>query len=124
TLLIGDLAFLHDMNSLPLLKQLSHPATIVIVNNNGGGIFSFLSINKHKDIFEKYFGTPHNLSFGKIAGMHDIAYHKPESKNEFENLYADIINGSNHNIIEITTDREENLKFHLSMLDLINSEIN
>ncbi|MEA1981772.1 MAG: 2-succinyl-5-enolpyruvyl-6-hydroxy-3-cyclohexene-1-carboxylic-acid synthase, partial [candidate division Zixibacteria bacterium] len=40
TLLIGDLAFLHDMNSLPLLKQLFHPATVVIVNNNGGGIFS------------------------------------------------------------------------------------
>ena len=124
TLLIGDLAFLHDMNSLTLLKQLSHPATVVVINNNGGGIFSFLPINKHTDIFEKYFGTPHNLSFNKIAEMYDFAYHNPKSKEEFEKIYADAIKGSIHSIIEITTNREENLKFHLSLLVLINSELN
>ena len=124
TLLIGDLAFLHDINSLTFLKQLSYPATIVVINNNGGGIFSFLSTNMHTDIFEKYFGTPHNLSFKKIAEMYDFAYHNPKSKKEFENLYSGAINGSIHNIIEITTNREENLKFHLSLLALINSELN
>ena len=98
--------------------------TVVVVNNNCGGIFSFLSTNVHTDIFEKYFGTPHNLSFKKIAEMFDFAYHKPESKKEFEDLYSDAINGSIHNIIEITTNREENLKFQKSLLALINSELN
>uniref|UniRef100_UPI0034E9586B thiamine pyrophosphate-dependent enzyme n=2 Tax=Enterococcus TaxID=1350 RepID=UPI0034E9586B len=44
-LLIGDLAFFHDMNGLQLLKQYQLPVTIILLNNNGGGIFSFLSQN-------------------------------------------------------------------------------
>lgn len=124
TILIGDLAFLHDMNSLTLLKQLTNPVTVVIINNNGGGIFSFLPINKQADIFEKYFGTPHNLSFNKTAEMFDIAYHHPKSKEEFEKIFTNATNGSIHNIIELTTNRDENLKFHQKLLDSINSELN
>ena len=56
TLLLGDLAFLHDLNSLAMLKQLSKPFVIVILNNDGGGIFSFLPIAEFPKQFEKFFG--------------------------------------------------------------------
>jgi 2-succinyl-5-enolpyruvyl-6-hydroxy-3-cyclohexene-1-carboxylate synthase len=67
TLLTGDLAFLHDLNSLPLLRSIPQPLVIIVVNNRGGGIFSFLPIAEYKDVFETYFGTPHDFNFSNAC---------------------------------------------------------
>ena len=109
TLLIGDLAFLHDLNSLHLLKSLTQPLVMVVVNNNGGGIFSFLPIAKCQDVFETYFGTPHQLKFDHAAQMFNIDYYHPQSLEEFINCYQEATNSQYSTIIEVTTNREENL---------------
>ena len=57
TLMIGDLAALHDLNSLSMLRDLPVPLIIVLLNNGGGGIFSFLPIAEFKEGFEKFWGT-------------------------------------------------------------------
>lgn len=115
TLLIGDLAFFHDLNSLHLLKSLNQPLVIVVVNNNGGGIFSFLPIAQCQDVFETYFGTPHQLEFDHAAQMFGIDYYHPQSLEEFLKCYQEAINNQYSTIIEVTTNREENLLLHQTL---------
>ncbi len=110
TLLIGDLALLHDLNSLSLAATSDHPLTIVVVNNHGGGIFSFLPIAKHTDVFETYFGTPHRYSFKHAAAMFGIAYEAPSSADELQSVLSERRDGTV--LIEIVTDREANVSLH------------
>ncbi len=109
TILIGDLALLHDLNSLSLIKSLSQPVIIVLLNNHGGGIFSFLPISKFKDIFEPYFGTPHNYQFKEAAKLFDLDYAAPSANSEFLAVYRNAAENGNSTLIELRTDRQENV---------------
>ena len=115
TALIGDLALLHDLNSLAMTKTLKHPLVIVVVNNDGGAIFSFLPIADSKDVFEKFFGTPHGLSFEGVAYMFGLSYAKTDSAKAFSQAYQDAFKRKNSMIIEVTTDRSDNLKIHKAL---------
>ena len=87
TLLIGDLAFLHDLNSLALIKHSAAPIIVVLINNNGGGIFNFLPVKSEHDVFEPYFGTPHNLTFKQAAQLFGLNYEHPGNSTEFLAIY-------------------------------------
>ncbi|TFH62118.1 MAG: 2-succinyl-5-enolpyruvyl-6-hydroxy-3-cyclohexene-1-carboxylic-acid synthase, partial [Candidatus Zixiibacteriota bacterium] len=89
TMIIGDLALLHDLNSLALLKHLNHPVTIIVINNDGGGIFSFLPVRSCDDVFEKYFDTPHGLGFEKAATMFGLDYRQPTTQSDLIELYSE-----------------------------------
>ncbi len=105
TLIIGDLAFLHDLNSLAMVKDLKVPLAIIVVNNNGGGIFNFLPISERRDIFEKYFATPHDLSFGAAGDLFGLLYDVVESPLEFQRAYENIFLSKKSGIIEIKSER-------------------
>ena len=85
TLLIGDLALLHDLNSLAMLRDV--PVVVVVLNNDGGGIFSFLPVAEHKEFFEPYFGTPQGVGFGPAAEMFGLDYEQPGTTDEFLEAY-------------------------------------
>ncbi len=123
TLVIGDLALLHDLNSLVLAKRSQQPITIVVINNNGGGIFSFLPIAKTKSHFESYFGTPHGMSFAKIAGQfglsHCIAPHFAEFQQQLSQAQA----SSESQLIEVVSDRQLNLTQHQQLWQKVADEI-
>jgi len=121
TLLIGDLAFLYDLNSLAMLKSLKHPMTVVILNNNGGGIFSFLPIAKNPSLFEKYFGTPHDLSFEQAAKMFGLGYHQPKTAVECAHVYQESAQAKNSVIIEVRSDRNQNTILFEKLSKEINS---
>ncbi len=112
TLLIGDLAFLHDLNSLMLISSLPQPIVIVLLNNQGGGIFSFLPIAQFDSVFEKYFATPHNYSFEYAARMFGIEYTSPKDLPEFSRIYRRAISKGRSIVIEVRTHRDENFKLH------------
>ncbi|MBC8524511.1 MAG: 2-succinyl-5-enolpyruvyl-6-hydroxy-3-cyclohexene-1-carboxylate synthase, partial [Chlorobium phaeobacteroides] len=112
TLLIGDISFLHDLNSLTLLQGMEQPLHIVVVNNNGGGIFSFLPVATEKDIFETNFGTPQNYSIRAAAETFGISYNSPSSPESFKASYADLSRSAVSGIIEVNGSREENLAEH------------
>lgn len=112
TTVIGDLAFLHDLNSLELIRKLKVPVLIVVVNNHGGGIFSFLPIANFPQVFEPYFATPHDLSFKPAAEMFKIDYYKPASNEQFRLIYQECLKSGKSAIIEIITSREINLEVH------------
>jgi 2-succinyl-5-enolpyruvyl-6-hydroxy-3-cyclohexene-1-carboxylate synthase len=123
TLIIGDIAFLHDMNSLGLVKKCAFPLIIIIINNNGGGIFSFLPIAQFEDFFEDYFATPHNLCFESIAGMFSIPYFQPKTNNEFVNIYRKSLSSMHTVIIEVLSDRQLNYQLHQTLQHLIVKKI-
>ena len=123
TVLIGDLSFLYDLNSLVLLKSLSQPLIVVVVNNDGGGIFSFLPISKYQDVFEPYFGVPHEIEFKHAAQLFGIDYYHPETTDAFLVAYQSAINHQRPAVIEVTTNRDENYALHEALQKKIISEL-
>ncbi len=115
TLVVGDLAFLHDLNSLSMAKSLANPFIIVLLNNNGGGIFNFLPIAEHKDIFEKFFATPHNLDLKSVGEMFGLELLQVKSISDFERTYKNALKGKQVIIIEVKTQRVENTAQHRSL---------
>ena len=111
-LVIGDLALLHDLNSLAMLRDSPQPLVVVAVNNDGGGIFSFLPVSEHRDIFEPYFGTPHGLGFENAAAMFGLSYERPAASEEFARAFRQSCARSSSTLIEVRTGRDANLATH------------
>jgi len=112
TLLVGDLAVLHDINSLSLIKKIEVPVTIVVLNNDGGGIFSFLPVAELTEYFEAYFATPHGLKFRNAAELFGLPYESPESLSSFKKVYQRSIDSGISSIIEVHTERDKNRVEH------------
>lgn len=111
-LVIGDLALYHDMNGLLAARLHGLDATIVVLNNDGGGIFSFLPQAAHPEHFETLFGTPHGLEFAPAAELYGARYHRATT---WDSLRAGVIagiEGSGLHIVEMRTDRERNVALH------------
>ncbi|HKM51521.1 MAG TPA: 2-succinyl-5-enolpyruvyl-6-hydroxy-3-cyclohexene-1-carboxylic-acid synthase [Candidatus Bathyarchaeia archaeon] len=111
-LVVGDISFYHDMNGLLAAKQYPLKATIIVANNNGGGIFSFLPQRKYPQTFEKYFATPHGLTFESAARLYSLAYSKITSWQEFRTSISKSLSSSRTTILEVPGDRERNVEFH------------
>ncbi|MDQ8194187.1 2-succinyl-5-enolpyruvyl-6-hydroxy-3-cyclohexene-1-carboxylic-acid synthase [Coraliomargarita sp. SDUM461004] len=75
-LLTGDLAFLHDTNGLMAASQLRGGLTVVLVNNNGGGIFEHLPVAQMDAAFESYFATPQNVDFAQLCAAYGVRYER------------------------------------------------
>ena len=115
TLLIGDLALLHDLNSLAMLRDVH--VIVVVLNNDGGGIFSFLPIAGYEEFFEPYFGTPQGVGFEPAAKMFALGYEHPGTTEEFVEAYGSACARDSSTLIEVTTDREDNVALHRRILE-------
>jgi 2-succinyl-5-enolpyruvyl-6-hydroxy-3-cyclohexene-1-carboxylate synthase len=100
------------MNGLFAAKQYPLNATIIVANNNGGGIFSFLPQRKYPQTFEKYFATPHGLTFESAARLYSFTYSKITSWQEFRASISKSLGSSRTTILEVPGDRERNVEFH------------
>mgnify|MGYP002630113250 CR=1 FL=1 len=116
TLLIGDLSVLHDIHSLTYLKNHPYPVSIILINNGGGGIFSFLPIAKRDDVFDPYFSTPHDFDFTKLSDFLDVPIVDILS---IDSLKEQVLKTSNTQttIYHIRTNRQENVDIHREILD-------
>ena len=113
TLLIGDLSFFHDQNGLLLTKHYPLDITIVLLNNNGGGIFSFLPQAKQEvPHFEALFGTPMNLDFSHIANLYQASYYTPSNWDSLQSALIDSYQIPGVSIVEVKTNRAENATWH------------
>jgi 2-succinyl-5-enolpyruvyl-6-hydroxy-3-cyclohexene-1-carboxylate synthase len=95
------------------------PVVVVVLNNDGGAIFSFLPVARHKAFFEPYFGTPQGLSFEHAAAMFGLGYERPSSATDFVETYRAASTRSGPTLIEVKTDREENTELHRRLLSEI-----
>jgi len=109
TLLIGDLALWHDLNGLALLQDCQ--VVVVVVNNDGGGIFHFLPIREYDD-FDPYFTTPHGRDFEDAAATFDLPYHRPETPADFRAAYEEACRSGTSALVEVQTDREANRRVY------------
>jgi 2-succinyl-5-enolpyruvyl-6-hydroxy-3-cyclohexene-1-carboxylate synthase len=121
TLLIGDLALLHDLNSLAMLRDVH--VIVVVLNNDGGGIFSFLPIAGHEEFFEPYFGTPQGVGFEPAARMFGLAYERPATMAEFVEAYGSACARGSSTLIEVKTDRVENVALHRRILEEVAARV-
>jgi 2-succinyl-5-enolpyruvyl-6-hydroxy-3-cyclohexene-1-carboxylate synthase len=111
-LVIGDLSFYHDMNGLLAAKRHGLSATIVLVNNDGGGIFSFLPQAEHPEQFEELFGTPHGLDFRPACELYGAGHELPQSREEFREAVSGGLSAPGVQVIEVRTDRTANAALH------------
>ena len=123
TLIVGDITFYHDINGLLYLKaesRITHHAlrnfTIVIINNDGGGIFRRLPISQHEPPFTELFLTPHGLEYEHAARLYGLDYTCVDNRQAFRDVFTQ--SKSTPRIIEVvTTGRFD----HQKRLDIIKS---
>lgn len=113
-LLIGDVAALHDATALAEAAHLEVPLRVVVVNNDGGGIFELLPqasspvISRHD--FERHWGTPHGLSLAAVARAFGVQAWSIDDRDDLRAAVAAPIRGPE--LIEVRTDRARLLEDH------------
>jgi 2-succinyl-5-enolpyruvyl-6-hydroxy-3-cyclohexene-1-carboxylate synthase len=105
TLVTGDLAYYHDMNGLLALGRCDVDATVVLVNNDGGGIFHMLPISEFEPTFTEQFVTPHGLDFAATEELYDLSFARVD-EGGFRDAYAESVASEGTQVIEVVTDAE------------------
>ncbi|MFZ3576809.1 2-succinyl-5-enolpyruvyl-6-hydroxy-3-cyclohexene-1-carboxylic-acid synthase [Virgibacillus sp. DJP39] len=123
TLLLGDLSFFHDMNGLLAAKHYNINLTIVLINNDGGGIFSFLPQQKEKDKFELLFGTSHGIDFSHAITMYGGEHHIVTRESELMDVLFESYQYEGVSVVEVKTDRTSNMEWHRTQWSRIENEI-
>ncbi len=115
--LVGDIAFVHDSNALVALRQRGADLRIVVVDNGGGGIFSFLphASELSGERFEQLFGTPHGTDIEALARAHGVEARTVTTSDDL----VVAINTPGPSVARVVTDRAENVKIH----DLLNEAV-
>lgn len=111
-LVLGYLSFYHDLNGLLAAKLHRLGLTIVLINNNGGGIFSFLPQAAHPKHFEHLFGTPLYLDFRPAIEMYGGSYHLSQDWQGFRTAVAAGLTSQRLTVVEVRTDRSDNVAQH------------
>jgi 2-succinyl-5-enolpyruvyl-6-hydroxy-3-cyclohexene-1-carboxylate synthase len=106
TLLIGDLAALHDLNALASLRKASAPLVVVVLNNAGGGIFRFLPIARHERLYSPYFDTPHEHDFARCCEGFGLPYSLVATRADFQAAFEAARQDGGPHVIEVPTDKE------------------
>jgi 2-succinyl-5-enolpyruvyl-6-hydroxy-3-cyclohexene-1-carboxylate synthase len=118
-LLTGDVALLHDIGGLLAARRLGLALTIVLLNNDGGGIFHFLPVAAETDAFEQHVATPHGLDFERAAELYGCGYELPGTIDELEATVARSLGSGRATIVEVRTDRERNLALHRRVAEAV-----
>lgn len=122
-LVIGDLSFYHDMNGLLAARRHSLQATIVLLHNDGGGIFSFLPQADDPEHFEELFGAPHGLDFRPAAEMYGLSYHRVGCWEEFRAAVQQSLGSPGVALVEVRTDRRANARLHRELWDEVSRAV-
>ncbi|MGO9973502.1 MAG: 2-succinyl-5-enolpyruvyl-6-hydroxy-3-cyclohexene-1-carboxylic-acid synthase [Solirubrobacteraceae bacterium] len=113
-LLTGDVALAHDIGGLMAARRTEVSLTIVLVNNDGGGIFHFLPVAGERDVFEHHVATPHGLEFAHAAALYGCEHTLAQSVGDVRAALARSLGapGAPPSIIEVRTQRARNLELH------------
>jgi 2-succinyl-5-enolpyruvyl-6-hydroxy-3-cyclohexene-1-carboxylate synthase len=105
----GDLGLFHDMNGLAVLREVETPVRIVVLNNDGGGIFEFLpqAGQIEREEFEALFGTALGLDLERVAAVHDVPYARIAALDELEAVAR-----AEAGLVEVPIDRRANVELH------------
>lgn len=122
-LVIGDLSFFHDLNGLLAAHLHKLNLVIVLINNDGGGIFSFLPQAAYPEHFERLFGTPTGLNFRPVVEMYGGTFQRIADWNDFRSAFqAGLAQGGLH-VIEVPTERESNVAMHRQLWQVVDQAL-
>jgi 2-succinyl-5-enolpyruvyl-6-hydroxy-3-cyclohexene-1-carboxylate synthase len=110
-LVTGDIAYYHDMNGLLALARCAVDATIVLVNNDGGGIFHVLPIEDFDPPFTEQFRTPHGLDFEPTGDLYDLTFERVEGRAAFSDAFDSSVGSDGTTVIEVQTDGEASHRY-------------
>ena len=110
-LLTGDLALFHDMNGFLLGKRHCLNLIVVLLNNNGGGIFQYLP-QKGGKFFDYLFSTPHGIKFEGIRILYGIKYCRIDGYDNFCKEFKIALQSEGVHILEVNTNQEISWKLH------------
>ncbi|MBL9119457.1 MAG: 2-succinyl-5-enolpyruvyl-6-hydroxy-3-cyclohexene-1-carboxylic-acid synthase [Phycisphaerae bacterium] len=125
-LLLGDLSLLHDLGGLANVRRIGTPLHIVVINNDGGGIFHFLPIASSpsaQGAFERFFGTPHGLGFEHAAAMFGLRHRRVTTIGEARAALAGLGAAKEPHFIECVTDRAVNVGVHQAIRAAVRAAI-
>ncbi|HKW07614.1 MAG TPA: 2-succinyl-5-enolpyruvyl-6-hydroxy-3-cyclohexene-1-carboxylic-acid synthase [Candidatus Dormibacteraeota bacterium] len=111
-LLLGDLSLYHDMNGLWALQRHGIRATLVVCDNNGGGVFNFLPQAEHHDVFEEIFATPLGLDLSQVARLYGLVYSPVSDRSGLEPAIADAIAAPTPTMVAVRFKREDSVSGH------------
>ena len=118
-LLIGDVSFYHDMNGL-LASRYGANLTIVVINNSGGGIFSFLPIaNSGLENFQQYWTTDTDLNINKVADLYNCKYYFADNLYEVKKSIRESFKYKGVQIIEVKISISKNISAHKRMSEKV-----
>ncbi|PSO72437.1 MAG: 2-succinyl-5-enolpyruvyl-6-hydroxy-3-cyclohexene-1-carboxylic-acid synthase [Cyanobacteria bacterium QH_3_48_40] len=109
-MLTGDLALLHDTNGFLQRNRFTGHLTIVLINNNGGGIFEMLPISQFEPPFQEYFATPQEIDFAQLCGTYGIEYKRITNWQQLQALLNPLPE-KGIRVLEIPTNRREDAKW-------------
>jgi 2-succinyl-5-enolpyruvyl-6-hydroxy-3-cyclohexene-1-carboxylate synthase len=120
TIVTGDLGLLHDLGALASLREVDTPVRIVVIDNDGGGIFHFLPQAEALESkeFEALLGTPRGVSAEKAAALFDIPHRRLESLAELPEALA-----AGTSLIEVRTDRHQNVTAHRTITERVSAAV-
>jgi 2-succinyl-5-enolpyruvyl-6-hydroxy-3-cyclohexene-1-carboxylate synthase len=120
TIVTGDLGLLHDIGGLATLRDVSTPVRIVVIDNDGGGIFHFLPQEQalSESEFEALLGTPRGVDVAKAATLFDLPYRRLASFNDLPDVLPD-----GTCLIEVKTDRQANTALHRRLAERVAAAI-
>ncbi|CAM2941853.1 2-succinyl-5-enolpyruvyl-6-hydroxy-3-cyclohexene-1-carboxylic-acid synthase [Glaesserella parasuis] len=114
---IGDISALHDLNSVSLLRQISQPTILFVINNNGGAIFDMLPVDqKAKD---KFYRLSHSLEFSQIATMFGLEYLRPYTWADLGTKLKQAYARRGVTIVEIKVNDQEGSSLYKSLIEQI-----
>ena len=115
--LIGNL--LGRWRELLAGRRLELAITIVLLNNDGGGIFHFLPVAGETDAFERHVATPHGLDFSHAAALYGCGHERAVTPQQLRDTLHRSLRSRSTTIIEVRTDRLENLALHRRVADAV-----
>jgi 2-succinyl-5-enolpyruvyl-6-hydroxy-3-cyclohexene-1-carboxylate synthase len=117
-LVLGDLSLLHDIGALQIAARYSVHLLVIVINNDGGGIFSFLPQASLGDNFETFFATPHGLDFERASALGGARYARAGSWSEFNTAVGYALDHPGLHLLEIRGDRAANLAMHRRLIEM------
>jgi 2-succinyl-5-enolpyruvyl-6-hydroxy-3-cyclohexene-1-carboxylate synthase len=111
-LFLGDLSLYHDMNGLWAMRRHGVKATLVVCDNDGGGVFNFLPQAEHQDVFEELFATPLSLDISQIARLYGLVYSPVTDRSGLEPAIADALAAPTPTMVVVRFKREDSVNGH------------
>ncbi|URN98053.1 2-succinyl-5-enolpyruvyl-6-hydroxy-3-cyclohexene-1-carboxylic-acid synthase [Leclercia adecarboxylata] len=112
--IVGDLSALYDLNALALLRQASAPFVLMVINNNGGQIFSLLPTPQSER--ERFYLMPQNVQFEHAAAMFSLRYQRPESWAELESALSTAWSKPGATLIEVVVNDSDGAQMLQNLL--------